>query len=126
MKKNVPAGSPTKQKWLNLIIIAYTWPSMILSLRLLPTDRAAYFRFTFPETDEGYIVIDSYDRGSYIKVIPEENKIIGYTTRNSGGVPENFKNYFVIVLEKTPDSWSVWKDGKVCDGKELRMSMLAH
>ena len=27
--------SPTKQKWLNLIIIAYTWPSMILSLRLL-------------------------------------------------------------------------------------------
>ena len=87
---------------------------------ITPTDRAAYFRFTFPETDEGYIVIDSYDRGSYIKVIPEENKIIGYTTRNSGGVPENFKNYFVIVLEKTPDSWSVWKDGKVCDGKELQ------
>lgn len=87
---------------------------------ITPTDRAAYFRFTFPETDEGYIVIDSYDRGSYIKVIPEENKIIGYTTRNSGGVPENFKNYFVIVLEKTLDSWSVWKDGKVCDGKELQ------
>ena len=87
---------------------------------ITPTDRAAYFRFTFPETDEGYIVIDSYDRGSYIKVIPEENKIIGYTTRNSGGVPENFKNYFVIVLEKTPDSWFVWKDGKVCDGKELQ------
>ena len=87
---------------------------------ITPTDRAAYFRFTFPETDEGYIVIDSYDRGSYIKVIPEENKIIGYTTRNSGGVPENFKNYFVIVLEKTPDSWSVWKDCKVCDGKELQ------
>ena len=87
---------------------------------ITPTDRAAYFRFTFPETDEGYIVIDSYDRGAYIKVIPEENKIIGYTTRNSGGVPENFKIYFVIVLEKTPDSWSVWNDGKVCDGKELQ------
>ena len=87
---------------------------------ITPTDRAAYFRFTFPETDEGYIVIDYYDRGSYIKVIPEENKIIGYTTRNSGGVPENFKNYFVIVLEKRPDSWSVWIDGKVCDGKELQ------
>ena len=24
------------------------------------------------------------------------------------------------MLEKTPDSWSVWKDGKVCDGKELQ------
>ena len=86
---------------------------------ITPTERAAYFRFTFPETTDGHLVIDSYDRGSYIKVIPEENKIIGYTTRNSGGVPENFKNYFVIVLDKTPASWSIWKDGKVCDGKEL-------
>ena len=35
-----------------------------------------------------------------IKVIPEENKIIGYTTRNSGGVPKNFKNYFIIEIDK--------------------------
>ena len=34
--------------------------------------------------------------GSFIRVIPEENKIVGYTTRNSGGVPDNFKNYFVV------------------------------
>ncbi len=87
---------------------------------ITPTERAAYFRFTFPETEDGYIVIDSYDKGSYIKLIPEENKIIGYTTRNNGGVPDNFKNYFVIVLEQTPVSWAVWKDGKVCDGRELQ------
>jgi predicted alpha-1,2-mannosidase len=35
-----------------------------------------------------------------VKIIPGENKIIGYTTRNSGGVPSNFKNYFVIVFDK--------------------------
>ncbi len=64
-----------------------------------PTDRAALFRFTFPENDS-YVVVDAFDRNSYIKVIPEENKIIGYTTRNSGGVPENFKNYFVVVFDK--------------------------
>ena len=34
------------------------------------------------------------------KAIPEENKIIGYSTKNSGGVPENFKNYFVIQFDK--------------------------
>ncbi len=66
---------------------------------MAPTDRAAMFRFTFPDADS-YVVIDAYDRGSYIKVIPEENKIIGYTTRNSGGVPENFKNYFVVEFDK--------------------------
>lgn len=65
-----------------------------------PTERAAMFRFTFPETDQAYVAIDAFDKGSYIKIIPEENKIIGYTTKNSGGVPENFKNYFVIVFDK--------------------------
>ena len=56
------------------------------------------FRFTFPEA-ESYIVIDAYDKGSYIEIIPDENKIIGYTTRNNGGVPENFRNWFVIVFD---------------------------
>ena len=66
---------------------------------MAPTERASMFRFTFPDADS-YVVVDAYDRGSSIKVIPEENKIIGYTTRNSGGVPENFKNYFVVVFDK--------------------------
>ena len=47
-----------------------------------------------------YLAEHASDKGSYIKVIPEENKIIGYTTRNSGGVPENFKNYFIIEFDK--------------------------
>ena len=64
------------------------------------TDRAALFRFTFPEEANSYVVVDAFDRGSAVKIIPEENKIIGYSTRNSGGVPENFKNYFVIVFDK--------------------------
>lgn len=67
---------------------------------ITPTERAAMFRFTFPETKNAYVTIDAFDKGSYVKVIPEERKIIGYTTRNSGGVPDNFKNYFVIVFDK--------------------------
>lgn len=67
---------------------------------ITPTDRAAMFRFTFPESDKSFIVVDAFDNGSYIKVIPEENKIIGYTTKNSGGVPDNFKNYFIIEFDK--------------------------
>lgn len=65
-----------------------------------PTERAVMFRFTFPENNNSFVTIDAFDKGSYVKVIPEENKIIGYTTRNSGGVPDNFKNYFVITFDK--------------------------
>jgi predicted alpha-1,2-mannosidase len=67
---------------------------------IAPTDRAAMFRFTFPENDSSFVVIDALDKGSSIKVIANENKIVGYTTRNSGGVPENFRNYFVVVFDK--------------------------
>lgn len=65
-----------------------------------PTDRAVMFRFTFPKNDHSYIVVDAFDKGSYIKILPQQNRIIGYTTRNSGGVPDNFKNYFVIEFDK--------------------------
>ena len=65
-----------------------------------PTERAAMFRFTFPESEQSYVVVDAFDRGSYIKIEPERNRIVGYSTRNSGGVPKGFKNYFVVVFDK--------------------------
>ena len=71
-----------------------------ITTEITPTERAAMFRFTFPENENSYVVIDAFDKGSSVKIIPDENKIIGYTTRNSGGVPDNFKNYFVIVFDK--------------------------
>lgn len=60
------------------------------------TERAATFRITFPEREFSYIIIDAFDSGSYVKVIPEQRRIVGYTTKNTGGVPDNFKNWFVI------------------------------
>lgn len=92
-----------------------------VTTELVPTDRAALFRFTYPETNEAYVVIDAYDKGSYVKVIPEERKIIGYSTRNTGGVPDNFKNYFVIVFDKPFSFTSVVEDNAIrMNGKEVK------
>ena len=82
-----------------------------------PTDRCAYFRFTFPEGDENYVIVDGYDRGSWIKVIPEENTVVGYSTRNSGGVTDNFRNYFVIKFDKPFSGSWVWEENEVQPGK---------
>ncbi|RZK15051.1 MAG: glycoside hydrolase family 92 protein, partial [Hymenobacter sp.] len=70
-----------------------------LTTEITPTERAARFRFTFPRTDSAYVVIDALDKGSYLKIVPAQNRIIGYTTRNSRGVPANFKNYFIIEFD---------------------------
>ena len=84
---------------------------------LTPTERAAMFRFTFPENEHSYVVVDPFDKGSYVKVVPEENKIIGYTTKNSGGVPEGFKNYFVVEFDKPFTYQATVADGTVTEGK---------
>ena len=68
------------------------------------------FRFTFPENDNSYIVLDAFDKGSMVKIIPEERKIIGYCRNNNGGVPENFHNYFVAVFDKDFKLNHTWDD----------------
>jgi len=67
---------------------------------MTPSDRGVAFRFTYPENEHSCVVIDAYDKGSYIKVEPEKRRIVGYSTRNSGGVPDNFRNWFVIEFER--------------------------
>ena len=84
---------------------------------ITPTERAAMFRFTFPENDQSRVLVDAFDHGSSIKIIPSENKIIGYTTRNNGGVPENFKDYFVLVFDKPFVKSEVWSGDTVVHGK---------
>ncbi len=79
-----------------------------ITAELSPTERAAAFVFTYPESETSGVVIDAFDNGSYIKVIPEEKAVIGYTTKNSGGVPDNFRNWFVLKFDKDFDNWTLY------------------
>ncbi|CAL1521643.1 GH92 family glycosyl hydrolase [Chitinophaga sp. MM2321] len=88
-----------------------------VTTEITPTERAAQLRFTYPATDSAFVVVDAFDKGSYIKILPEERKIIGYTTKNSGGVPANFKNYFVIYFDKPFTVASAWRDSTLMSGK---------
>ncbi|MGI4886550.1 MAG: GH92 family glycosyl hydrolase [Janthinobacterium lividum] len=81
-----------------------------VTTEIAPTERAARFRFTFPKTDSAYVVIDALDKGSYVKVLPGQRKVVGYTTRNSGGVPKNFKNYFVVEFDHDFASTALYQD----------------
>ena len=81
-----------------------------LTTEITTTERAASFRFTFPKTDSAFVVIDAFKTASSIQVIPSQNKIIGYSTQNSGGLAKGFKNWFVIVFDKPFDLSYVWSD----------------
>ncbi len=79
-----------------------------VSAEVTPTERAAIFRFTFPENDSSFILLDAFNKGSMVKIIPEERKVIGYCRNNSGGVPGNFHNYFVAIFDRDFTSTHTW------------------
>ncbi|MDE6324296.1 MAG: GH92 family glycosyl hydrolase [Paramuribaculum sp.] len=83
---------------------------------LTPTMRAAAFRFTFPQAETSYVVVDPFDNGSHISIDLKNNRIQGYTTKNSGGVPGNFKNYFVIEFDTPFSYYASVSDGDIRKG----------
>ncbi|MBQ8438190.1 MAG: GH92 family glycosyl hydrolase [Alistipes sp.] len=83
-----------------------------------PTERAALFRFTFPSAEESYVVVDAFDQGSYIRIDKANNRIVGYSTRNSGGVSDNFRNYFVVEFDKPFEYVHTFADGKLQNEQE--------
>ncbi|WP_205945806.1 GH92 family glycosyl hydrolase [Pedobacter frigiditerrae] len=85
-----------------------------VTTEITPTERAAQFRFTYPKSDSSFVVIDALNKGSYIKIIPEERKIIGYTSKYARGpLPANFKNYFVIYFDKAFTIAKTWSGNKL-------------
>jgi predicted alpha-1,2-mannosidase len=81
------------------------------TVEVAPTERSAHFKFTFPDSEDSFILLDAFSKGSLVKIIPEEKKIIGYSRYNHGGVPENFHNYFVAEFDKDFEVNHTWGDG---------------
>lgn len=82
-----------------------------VTTEIAPTERAAIFRITYPETAEPHFIVDAFDSGSYIRIDRERNRIYGYSTKNSGGVPANFRNYFVLEFDTPFSEASTWSRG---------------
>jgi len=87
-----------------------------ITAEVTPTERSAFFRFTFPESDSSAVVIDAYPGGSMVRFIPGKNRVIGYCRYNHGGVPDNFHNWFVIEFDREFDFFSSWVDGTLTAG----------
>ena len=89
-----------------------------VTAEITPTERAAQFRFTFPESNDSYVVIDAFDKGSYVKILPGQRRVIGYSTRYARGpLPKNFRNYFVIEFDQPFASSDTWQGEALVEGR---------
>ncbi|MFC2449285.1 MAG: GH92 family glycosyl hydrolase [Prevotella denticola] len=84
---------------------------------IAPTSRAAAVRITYPEKDTAYFVVDAFDKGSSVTILPDQRTVIGYTTKNSGGVPDGFKNYFILRFDHAFTYTGTLEDGMLKDGR---------
>jgi predicted alpha-1,2-mannosidase len=90
-----------------------------VSAEITPAQRAAIFRFTFPKAEQAHILIDAFDGGSSIRILPGQRRIVGYARNNHGGVPGNFRNYFVAEFDKDFDVARTWgEDGALSNQTE--------
>lgn len=80
-----------------------------ITAEISPTERGAHLRFSFPKKGGSYVTLDGYTGMSMVKILPKENKIIGYV-HNGRGLKENFKNYFVIQFDKPIREFGTWEN----------------
>ena len=80
-----------------------------ITAEISPTERGAHLRFSFPKKAGSYVTLDGYTGMSMVKILPKENKIIGYV-HNGRGLKENFKNYFVIQFDKPIREFGTWEN----------------
>ena len=67
-----------------------------ITVELAPTERAAVMRITFPESGNACIRVNPFQGGV---VNAEGQTVSGYSVQNHGGVPEGFRNHFVIKAD---------------------------
>lgn len=91
-----------------------------ITAEISPVERGAHLRFSFPK-GASYLVLDGYTGLSNVKVLPGENKIVGFV-RNGRGLTENFRNYFVIQFDKPIRGYGTWegRTGEMHDGESER------
>lgn len=92
---------------------------------LAPTERAAVFEIEYgagSRPEERWVLLDAFDGGSAIEQ-EGASRLVGYSRKNSGGVPDNFKCYFVIEFD-SPIAQSVADQGQPAKpGEHSRMAV---
>jgi predicted alpha-1,2-mannosidase len=79
-----------------------------VKVEMAPSPRGGAFRFTFPKTEDAYVVLDANHGGGAVEIHPENNTIAG---RNSSGARNspNFAQYFVAVFDHSFTRHGVWE-----------------
>jgi predicted alpha-1,2-mannosidase len=75
---------------------------------MAPSEHGGLLRFTYPATDQAWIVFDANPGGSAIAISPESRTITGRNSFTTKRTADNFALYFVAVFDKEFTSFGTW------------------
>ncbi|UCD85989.1 MAG: GH92 family glycosyl hydrolase, partial [Deltaproteobacteria bacterium] len=108
---------------------AVTLDNYSIRVELTATEHAGYHRYTFPESDEAYVLIDvgasiveGASQGTYVEITPQESEVTGWVDYVGGlsGRSGGFRLYFSARFRKPFSSYGVWSDGTIYPGENIR------
>jgi predicted alpha-1,2-mannosidase len=79
-----------------------------VKVEMAPSPRGGAFRFTFPKTDDAYVLLDANAGAGAVEIHAETNTIAGWNAAGARNAP-NFKQYFVAVFDRPFTRHGVWE-----------------
>ncbi len=79
-----------------------------VKVEMAPSPRGRAFRFTFPKTEDAYVLLDANHRAGAVEIHPESNSVTGKNTSGARNAP-NFAQYFVAVSDQPFSRHGVWE-----------------
>ena len=71
------------------------------------------YAFSYPSTEDAYLVIDGYTDMSEIKIDPAKRQISGWVNNQRFvNDSKSFRNYFVVQFDKPFEDYGVWENQK--------------
>ena len=76
-----------------------------------PTERGAHLRFSYPDSEKSFLVLDGYTGISAVQIHPEQRMITGFVN-NGRGFKEGYKNFFVLKFDQPILDYGTWENQK--------------
>lgn len=88
-----------------------------VKVELTATTRAGFSRFTFPQTDEAYILFDvtrsiekNTTEDAYVEILPETKEVTGWIQHRGSMTGSGFRIYFSGIFNKNYASYGIWEN----------------
>ncbi len=90
-----------------------------VKVEMAPSAHGGAFRFTYPKTEDAYVILDDFHGGGQVQIHPESNTITGKNSSDVRNVA-GFAQYFVMKFDHKFTRSGTWEIPENAQGRPLQ------